>query len=219
MAGRPCKICSNAEFTRIAAEMVARGLTDRAVAERLGVGRMSCQRHRTAHVVAPAKALVEAANKGRDVREKRAEVLAAAEGGDPSAFVALVGIVNDLRKVHDRLERTADAAEHDSQRLAVALLSGQQLRAAEVRAKLGSVGGFASPKAQVAGGEGALFQVNINFSGRTERIAVSVGETPPTIDADAGGPAFLPAAPPSLAAAFGHGAGANPALAPLDADD
>src|SRR5437764_13071269 len=64
-------------------------------------------------------------------------MLAAAEAGDPLAFVALNDIVTDLRVLHQRLERTADAAEKDNQRLAVASLPSQQLRAAEVRAKIG----------------------------------------------------------------------------------
>src|ERR1700720_2664595 len=101
MAGRPCSICSEAAKARRAAELIAGGATDQAISDELGVGRMSVQRHRTAHVVAPAKALVEAAGKGQDAREQRAQVLAAAEAGDPSAFVALAGIVSDLKKVHE----------------------------------------------------------------------------------------------------------------------
>src|SRR4051812_39624013 len=115
MPGRPCSICSDSAKARLAAQMIAGGATDQAIADKVGTGRMSVQRHRTAHVVAPAKALAEAAGKGQDAREQRAQVLAAAEAGDPSAFVALAGIVADLRKVHERLERTADAAEVDNQ--------------------------------------------------------------------------------------------------------
>jgi hypothetical protein len=71
--------------------------------------------------------------------------------------------------VQERLERTADAAEADKQRLAVASLSGQQLRAAEVRAKLGGVGGYATPRTEKPAG--APFVLTINFSGgRTQRI-------------------------------------------------
>jgi hypothetical protein len=176
MTGRPCSICSNTDKVRSAAELIAAGATDQAIADRLGVGRMSVSRHRREHVVAPAKALVEAAGKGREVAEQRAQVLAAAEAGDPSAFVALAGIVADLRKVHERLERTADAAEQDNQRLAVASLSAQQLRATEVRAKMGGVGGYA---AQKAAGQGASVQFNLimQFSGgREERITTTAVE-------------------------------------------
>src|SRR5689334_18146797 len=122
MPGRPCTICADSKKARRAAELFAAGFSDQAIGDELGVGRMSVNRHRLNHVVAPAKALVEAAGKGQDVREQRAQLLAAAESGDPSAFVALAGIVADLRKVHERLERTADAAEQDNQRLAVASL-------------------------------------------------------------------------------------------------
>jgi hypothetical protein len=99
----------------VAAEMAAEGASDRIVAERLGIDRMAARRHRINHVVAPAKALAAAANKGADVREQSEQALALAEQVDPSAFLALAGIVNDLKKVHDRLERTADAAEQDNQ--------------------------------------------------------------------------------------------------------
>jgi hypothetical protein len=176
MAGRPCSICKSAANIRVAAEMIAAGASDQAIADRLGVGRTSVLRHRHAHVVAPAKALAEAAGKGRDAIEQRAQVLAAAEAGDPSAFVALAGIVADLRRVHERLERTAAAAEQDNQRLAVASLSAQQLRASEVRAKIGGVGGYAPPKSP-AQGEGAQFVLNINFGdGRREQITATAIE-------------------------------------------
>jgi hypothetical protein len=57
----------------------------------------------------------------------------------------------------------------DNQRLAVASLSGQQLRAAEVRAKLGGAGGYATPRSDK--GNAAPFVLNIKFSGgRTTRI-------------------------------------------------
>lgn len=127
-------------------------------------------RHRRFHVEAPAKAIAEVAGKGRANVEQREELVAAAEAGDTAAaFLALNQIAADLRRVQERLERTADAAEADKQRLAVASLSGQQLRAAEVRAKLGGVGGYATPRTEKPGG--APFVLTINFSGRrTQRI-------------------------------------------------
>lgn len=153
--------------------MIAEGATDGAIVSRLGGGlhRMAVSRHRRNHVEAPAKAIAAAAAKGRDVVEQRAQTLAAAEAGDPAAFVALASIAHDLRQVNERLERTASAAEHDNQRLAVASLAGQQLRAAEVRAKLGGVGGFAPAKAPGAAEGGASFVVNFHFGGgRVETI-------------------------------------------------
>lgn len=82
--------------------------------------------------------------------------------------------MNDLRRVHDRLERTADAAEQDKQRLAVSSLSAQQLRAAEVRAKIGGVGGYAPGK---GGPDGtmATFSVNIHLgNGTVDRISTVI---------------------------------------------
>lgn len=170
MSGRACSICVSSDKTRVAAEMIAAGASDQAIADRLGVGRMSVHRHRNAHVLAPAKLLVEAAGKARDATEQRAQILAAVEAGDPSAFVALTAIIGDLRKVHERLERAADAAEQDGQRMAVAGLSAQQLRAAEVRAKIGGVGGYA-PQRPAGSGDGTPFSVNIIFpNGQVDRI-------------------------------------------------
>jgi hypothetical protein len=100
--------------------MVAAGATYRVISERLQVGRMVVYRHAKNHIEAPARALASAAAKGNDIRAAREQALALAEQGDPSAFLALGAIVDDLKRVHERLERTADAAEQDNQRLAVA---------------------------------------------------------------------------------------------------
>jgi hypothetical protein len=130
---------------------------------------MAVARHRQNHIERPAKAIVAAANKGKDVRDERDQIVAAAEAGDVvAAFLSLERIAADLRRVQERLERTADAAEADKQRLAVASLSGQQLRAVEVRAKLGGVGGYATPRTDK--GNAAPFVLNIHFSDRTQRI-------------------------------------------------
>ena len=88
---------------------------------------MAVGRHRRGHIVKPMRAAMATLDRGRAVRRQREEQLAAAEAGDPPAFIALAGIVADLRKVPERLERTADAAEQDGQRLAVSALSAQQL--------------------------------------------------------------------------------------------
>jgi hypothetical protein len=131
---------------------------------------MLVSRHRRFHVEAPAKAVAEAAGKGRANVEQREQLVAAAEGGDTAAaFLALNQIAADLRRVQERLERTADAAEGDKQRLAVASLSGQQLRAAEVRAKLGGVGGYAPPRAVASNAPRVEFKI-IFSGGRTQRI-------------------------------------------------
>jgi hypothetical protein len=125
---------------------------------------MAVARHRQNHIERPARAVLAAVDKGRTAREEREQVVAAAEGGDlATAFLSLERIAADLRKVQERLERTAGAAEVDKQRLAVASLSGQQLRAAEVRAKLGGLGGYAPPRYQTS--NGPKLELNIIFSG------------------------------------------------------
>jgi len=170
--GRPCVICSDAEKTKLVATMIAEGATDGAIVARLGGGlhRMAVSRHRRNHVEAPARAIASAAAKGRDVVEQRAQTLAAAEAGDPMAYVGLAAIVGDLQRAADRLERTAAAAEHDNQRLAVASLGAQQLRAAEVRAKLGGVGGYAAAKAPGAGEANTPFVINFHFGDKVQTI-------------------------------------------------
>jgi hypothetical protein len=151
--------------------MIATGATDQAIADRIGgINRMSVSRHRHNHILAPARAIAEAAGKGQEVAAQRTHAVAAAAAGDPMAFVQGPAIVSDLQRVHDRLERTADAAEQDKQRLAVSSLSAQQLRAAEVRAKIGGVGGYGPGKGGQEGGAGT-FSVNIHLGdGRVERI-------------------------------------------------
>lgn len=182
---RSCTICSDPQKLRTANAMASAGHTYRAISEQLQVGRMVVYRHVKNHVVAPAKAIATGlASKGADVRADRERAVALAEHGDPAAFLALGAIVDDLKRVHERLERTADAAEQDKQRLAVASLSSQQLRAAEVRAKIGGVGAYA-PQKQGGNGEAAVFSVVFNFSGdRTERIEMTAAEYAPgqTID-------------------------------------
>jgi hypothetical protein len=150
--------------------MIAAGASDQDVARAIGgISRMAVARHRQNHIERPAKAIVAAANKGRDTREEREQLVAAAEQGDvAAAFLSLERIAADLRRAQERLERTAEAAEGDQQRLAVASLSGQQLRAAEVRAKLGGVGGYATTRSEK--GNAAPFVLNIHFSDRTQRI-------------------------------------------------
>ena len=201
---QPCRVCLDPQKAKRAAELIASGASDLAIAKELDLGRMSVQRHRTNHVLAPVKALARAADKGREGREQRQQVLAAAESGDPTAWLGVAAIVQDLRKATDRLERAADGAETDNQRLAVASLSGQQLRAAEVRAKLGGVGGYAPQKAREPA-EAPMFSVTINLGdGHTETITAVAAEPEPAgpiLDHDAG--QF--SAPPLPVIGFGTG--------------
>jgi hypothetical protein len=158
-----CKLCVHPDQAAVTAAFVS-GATDREVGKRFGLSHVSAGRHRREHVLRPMQTAAAALDRGRGVRERREDLVQQAEAGDPSAFVALAGIVADLRKVHERLERTADAAEQDNQRLAVSALSAQQLRAAEVRAKIGGVGGFAPARTADQAAAGQVFSVNILFS-------------------------------------------------------
>jgi hypothetical protein len=187
---RPCVICSDTPKLKLADELIKQGtMTDLAVAERLGMsgntGRMRVARHRRSHVQKHAQAVLDAVNKGHRAVEHRQEIVKAAEHGDPAAFIALDAIVGDVRKVTDRLERVAGAAEQDNQRVAVASVSGQQLRAAEIRSKLGSVGGYAPPRAAEAF-VGVPFNLTINMpNGVTQRIEAMTttdGPSAPLID-------------------------------------
>ena len=77
MAGRPCTICNSSEKQRIAADMIAAGATDQAIADRIGgVNRMAVSRHRHNHVIVPVPALAEAAGKGKDAADQRAQAMA-----------------------------------------------------------------------------------------------------------------------------------------------
>ena len=120
---------------------------------------------------------------GRQAVTRREGLVAAAEAGDlAAAFIGLNEIAADLQRVRDRLERAADAAEADNQRLAVSSLSAQQLRAAEVRARLGNVGSYGASRA--SSGENAQpFVLNIIFSTHTETITATVDHRPtePTV--------------------------------------
>ena len=182
MAGRSCKICASAASIKIAAEMIAAGATDGAIAAQLGnVSRVSVHRHRVNHVERPAQALVEASNKGMAVRAERETLLAGAEAGDAvKSFIGLTAIVSTLKGVGDRLERVADAAEASGQRAIIAPLAAQQLKAAETRARMGGLDGFVPTKAAVA--VVPVFNLEIKFSDHTESITAVRGGAAPVID-------------------------------------
>src|SRR4051812_45685236 len=145
--------------------MVAAGASDPLIANRLGgLSRGSARRHRIHHIERVTKAVLQAVNKGRDVRESRERAIATAEQGDiAAAFFGITQLATDIKNIYDRLERAASAAE-SGQRHLISGLAGQQLRAAEVRAKLGGVGGYATPRTEKPSGE--PFVLNIIFSDR-----------------------------------------------------
>ena len=100
MPGRPCQICADAARLKLVAEMIAAGASDQIVADRIGgISRMAVARHRQNHIERPARAVLAAVNKGRDARQDREQLVAAAESGDTAAaFLALNHIAADLRK-------------------------------------------------------------------------------------------------------------------------
>ena len=80
-----------------------------------------------------------------------------------------------------RPRRLAPSAESDGHHSSVAQLSGQQLRAAEVRARLGNTGGYAPPKTNPAAA--VPFSIVMQFQGegrQPERIECT--PTAPVID-------------------------------------
>jgi hypothetical protein len=171
-------ICASSANIKIAVEMIAAGESDQAIANKINISRPAVQRHRKNHVEKPALAIAEAANRGSTVRMERERRVQAAEAGDPvQTFIGLNAIVSDLRRVGERLERTAAGAESGGQRLVVAQLASQQHKSAEVRAKLGQVGGYAPAKLPAGDGR-ALFVINIHFSG--ERGGCQTIEMAPT---------------------------------------
>ncbi len=130
------------------------GASDEAVGREYGFSRHAVARHRANHIQAVAKAVAQMAGKGAEAREQR-EALADAAPLDPAVWLTLNSIAADLKAVHDRLERTADGAEADKQRMAVASLAGQSIRAIEARAKLAGIGQERSKE------QGGAFQLRI----------------------------------------------------------
>ena len=78
--------------------------------------------------------------------------------------------------MHTRLEKQADAAAEENQRLAIASLSSQQLKAQEIRARMsGNIPGY-MPQKQGGAAEPVQFSVVFNFDGgRTEKITMIDG--------------------------------------------
>lgn len=184
-AGRPCTVCADASKTRIAAEMIAAGEIDQAIADAIGCSRMAVSRHRHRHVEAPARALAAVASKGRDVREQRERAVAAAERGelDPAAFLSIGGIVEQLRKAAAQLEGATDAAARDGQLTALAQLVGQLHKNTEIRSRLAGHGGFAAAKTQVGIGIGGVaafqpFVLSMTLGGQTQTMVMGTEAMP-----------------------------------------
>ncbi len=173
--GRHCSICTDPEKLRIAAEMVAAGQPDRAVAEALGVGRMSAQRHRVGHMLRGQ--IGDVAAKRQEADERQAALTAPRPPFDAATFLSLPRIAEDLDVLHQRLGAAALAAAVDGKSSALVAIAGQQIRLGEVRAKMGQVGGYAHDRA--AGGGNGPFSVTISFSGRPPLVVEATAERQP----------------------------------------
>jgi hypothetical protein len=172
---RTCSICCDTKKQRIAAEMLAEGATDQAVAAQIGVNRMAVARHRHNHVIKPAQDRLAIVSKGAAPRQERQQLAAAAASDAPSpkdyaeAFFGLKAQAEKLSRIEERLERMAALAEAGTSANTVAQLAAQQLRGVEVGARLAGAGGYAPGKGP---GEnaGTPFSVNIILGGVVERM-------------------------------------------------
>jgi hypothetical protein len=178
MAGRHCSICSNLEKIRLAADMIAAGAPDQAVADAIGAGRMAVARHRQNHLIKPMADRLAIMNKGAGPQQERQQLAAAAATDTPTpqqfvdAFLGLKAQAEKLQRIEERLERMAALAEANESASGVAQIAGQQLRGVEVGAKLAGAGGYAPQK--LAGGAEGMFSVTIVLGeGRTETISVA----------------------------------------------
>ena len=171
--GRICKVCADPEYMQIAAEMIAAGQPDRAVAEALGgMNRMAVQRHRTGHMAGKPGVVAV----GRQAAEQRLAALEAAPDMpfDPVPYLSRDGIAADLDAIDRRLSIAATAAAVDGRSAALAQLSAQQLRVVEARAKLGEVGGYGRDRGNGNGGSGP-FSIIMNFG--NDRLPLTVAAT------------------------------------------
>jgi hypothetical protein len=180
-----CKLCTRPDQETVRAAFTS-GATDRELARQFGVSHMAIGRHRRAHIVVPLKAAVAALDRGRTEREQRMQQLEAIENGDPAAIAsALLSMETQVRKLAEvgaRLSRVAAKAEQDDAPRHVAALSAQQLRGIETAAKLGGLGGFATPRDATAPA-GEKFSVTIVLSGGKETKITTMAT--PLIEQDA----------------------------------
>ena len=196
---RPCLICSDNAKLAKAAEMIAAGSSDQAVATALNaltpgapaMSLMAVNRHRRLHIMKAAQDRLAIVAKGATQRQERQELATAVASGAPTpqqfvdAYFGLKAQAEKLQGIEDRLERMATLAEGNKSPTTVATVAAQQIRSVETGARLAGVGGYA-PQKGVGVGDCQMFQVNIVLSSG-ERISVATGQpsTPPTLEASA----------------------------------
>jgi len=191
---RPCLICSDNRKLAKAADLIAAGNSDQAVANALNaitpnghpMSYMAVSRHRRMHIMKATQDRLAIVSKGAAPRQERQQLAVAAATGAPTpqAFVeAFFGLKVQAEKVQwieDRLERMAAVAEDNQSPGGVATVAAQQLRSVETGARLAGTGGYAPQKANGVT-DGAQFIVNFTFSGgRTQTITAAIAPPAPT---------------------------------------
>jgi len=166
---RPCTICCDPRKSKLAAEMVAAGASDQAIADRIGgISRVSVLRHRRNHIARPMQNCLALVTKGAGPRHEREQLAAAVASGTPTpqefadAVLGLRAQAEKLQRIEARLERMAEIAEKSGSPNGVAVVVSQQLRGVEVGAKLAGVGGYA-PQKTPGTGAAAAFSLTINL--------------------------------------------------------
>jgi hypothetical protein len=217
---RPCLICSSKARLKKAAELIAAGCPDQAIANalnRLGhrtrargaaeqtprpttslpMSYMAVSRHRRLHVLKVAQDQIALVGKGRAARLHRERLAAAGASDAPTpaqfveAFFGLRAQAEKLTRIEDRLERVAVLAEESASPNAVAQVAAQQLRSVEVGAKVAGVGGYAPARAADQPAAGAKFSVTIQFSNGTVERITPIDEPARPPTIDAGGDPYL----------------------------
>ena len=196
---RPCLICSNSARAEKAADLIANGLSDQAVANALNgmapdqpaMSEMAVSRHRRAHILKPTQDRLALLGKDREARQKRQELATAAASDTPStealieATLGLRAQTEKLGAIEQRLTRMADVAEAAGSASGVAQLSAQSLRSIEVGSKLAGVGGYSHDRAADQNAQQEKFSVTIVLGGQTTRITTDAINGPTVIDGPA----------------------------------
>lgn len=148
-----CRICANPSWPEQVQSWVHEGVTDRAIARRLSIGKSLVTRHPVNHIIKPLAHTLAIAERGAAVQRQRHEIAttAAADAPTPAQFVeAFFGLkaqADKLQRIEDRLERVAVLAEESASPNAVAQMAAQQLRSVEVGNRLAGIGGYGTARA------------------------------------------------------------------------
>jgi predicted transcriptional regulator len=181
-----CRLCRH-DDPELVRRLFARNLSDRQIAQQLGVSHSAVSRHRRAHIAPLVKAAAIALDRGRAIHERREQQLAAIQQGDTiAAVLAAFGLAPQLEKIANierRLERVIENAENAGSAASVAQIASQQLRSVEVGSRLAQTGGYKPASAIPQAGERPTISIEMVFSaaGRTETITLA---DRPVLDGD-----------------------------------